>query len=102
MGRKNYDKMYNSEGAKSIQEKLDELKEEASEEIKEEPKKEVKKTPSTGKVISGSLNVRKAPGGQVIKVLNDGQKVQIAEEDGDWYKISGPFEGYVMKKFIEV
>lgn len=95
--KRNYNKMYNNEIEKESVVETQEV-----EESKEELKKEVKKTPSTGKVIGGSLNVRKVPGGQVMSILNDGQKVQIAEEDGDWYKISSPRIGYVMKKFIEV
>ena len=52
--------------------------------------------------MGGGLNVRIAPNGDIVKVISNGDNVTIDSEDGDWYKISVPYEGYVMKKFIEV
>lgn len=98
--KKNYDKMY---------EPKEEIKEEVTEEpVKETPVEDIpipkvsKKKEKFGKVVGGSLNVRKTPGGEIIKAISDNENVTIDSEDGDWYKISVPVEGYVMKKFIEV
>ena len=97
--RKNYDKMY------------EEAKEETKVEepvVEETPVEDVpipkpsKKKEKFGSVVGGSLNVRKTPGGDIIKVLPDKENITINSEDGDWFKIIAPIEGYVMKKFIEV
>lgn len=61
-------------------------------------KKEVKT--KSGKVVGGALNIRMAPSLQAerVGVLDDGTKVTILEEHGDWLKIDA---GYVMAKFIQ-
>ena len=85
-----------------VEEKVEEVKEEiAVEEKKEEP---IAKKASTGKVTGGlSLNVRKAPGGEIIKVLSNGESVTIKDDsNADWYEISSPVSGFVMKKFIQL
>ncbi len=58
-----------------------------------------------GKVKATSLNVRKEPSTDADKVtsLNNGTKVEIIGESGDWYKIRyESFEGYVKKEFISL
>ncbi len=88
--KKNYDRMY---------EPKEEIKEEVTEESVETPVEDIplpkpsKKKVKFGVVIGGSLNVRKAPGGEIIKAINDNDNVTIDSEDGDWYKISVPVEG---------
>ena len=93
--KRSYDKMYESkEEVKKEDEIVDEL---------EVTPKEVKgKKFKFGTVINGSLNVRRTPGGEVVNVLKNGENVTIESEDGDWLKISVPFEGFVMKQFVEV
>lgn len=96
--RKNYNKMYDKKSEES-EVTPDEVIETTVEDIK---KDKPKKAPSKGKVIGGTLNVRMQPNGNVKKVIQDGTIVRITEDAGDWYKISSPEDGYVMKKFIEV
>ena len=101
--RKNYNKMYDKkseEPAVMTEVTPDEVIETTVEDIVKEDKP--KKAPSSGKVVGGSLNVRFKPDGNVKAVIPDGQIIQIVSEDGDWYKIKSPTDGYVMKKFIEV
>ena len=101
--RKNYNKMYDNkseEPAVMTEVTPDEVIETTIEDIVKENKS--KKVPSQGKVIGGSLNVRIKPNGSIKTVILEGSIVKIIEEDGDWYKISSPTDGYVMKKFIEV
>lgn len=101
--RKNYNKMYDNkseEPAVMTEVTPDEVIETTVEDIVKENRS--KKAPSSGKVIGGSLNVRIKPDGNVKKVIQDGTIVRITEDAGDWYKISSPEDGYVMKKFIEV
>lgn len=97
--KRSYDKMY---------EPKEEIQEEVVTPVVEPPIVEVtpegpkKKKFKFGKVVGGSLNVRKAPDADIVNVLKDGENVTIESEDGDWYEISVPYAGYVMKKFIEV
>lgn len=78
-----------------INEEPIEKKEPVVEEVKEEKveEKETKKG-----VVTALLNVRKEPGGEVVKVLNEGEIVNILDEKDGWYKID---DGYVMAKFIK-
>ncbi len=51
------------------------------------------------------LNVRSGPGlsYEVIDRLNKGDKVDVLEKDGEWYKISLAYkEGYVFEDYLEV
>ena len=98
--KKNYDKMYEPKEETKVEETKEEVVETQIEDIPL-PKSSKKKS-KFGKVVGGSLNVRNTPGGDIVKVISDGENVTIDSEDGDWYKISVPVEGYVMKKFIEV
>lgn len=76
------------------EEKVEEIKAPV---VKEQPKK-------VGRVTGGlSLNVRNTPNGEIMDVLSNGTQVTIKnEENEDWYEISDPVKGFVMKKFIEV
>lgn len=94
--KRNYNKMYDSKTEDTVVDNQEAV------EFKEDPKPEKKKFPIEGKVIGGSLNVRIKPDGNVKSVLSNDEKVKIIEEKEDWYKIAGPTDGYVMKKFIEV
>ena len=93
--KRSYDKMYESkEEVKKEDEIVDEL---------EVTPKEVKgKKFKFGTVINGSLNVRRTPGGEVVNVIKNGENVTIESEEDDWFKISVPYEGFVMKQFVEV
>ncbi len=106
MEKKNYNKMFQSN--KKVDEDVAtpaELMEDKAPEEEPEKKKEVKpakKKTKTGTVIGDlNLNVRVEPNGTVIGSLTPSTKVVIEEDLGDWYKISSPSSGYVMKKFIE-
>lgn len=99
MPRKNYNKMY---------EPKDEVKEEVKEEVTEAPVEEEKPKKKKivtvfGKIVGGAnLNVRKAPGGEIVTSLSEGTQVTIVDESNpDWYEINGPEVGFVMKKFVE-
>lgn len=100
--RKNYNKMYD-EKEKAVMTEVtpNEVIETTVEDIIKENKKDSFKI---GKVIGdANLNVRQTPGGSVITTITPGTEVEI--ETGvneDWYKISKPIVGHVMKKFIEV
>lgn len=101
--RKNYNKMYDNKSEEPVvmtEVTPDEVIETTVEDIVKENRS--KKIPSSGKVIGGSLNVRIKPNGNIKTVILEGSIVKIIEEDGDWYKIASPTDGYVMKKFIEV
>lgn len=104
MPRKNYDKMYNKSEEPVVTEVTPEevVQTEVKDILEEIHKENVKKFPIEGKVIGGSLNVRIKPDGNVKNVLSNETIVKIVEETSDWYKIAGPTDGYVMKKFIEV
>lgn len=79
------------------------------EEVAETPVEQpVKPTTLKGVVTCNSkLNVRKSPNptAEVVKVINNGTKVTIEEDESTatFYKVRGlGFEGYCMKKFITV
>ena len=108
--RKNYNEMYEpKEEVKKEEVKKEEVK---KEEVKKEGEvvDELEITPTEvkgkkfkfGTVINGSLNVRRTPGGEVVNVIKNGENVTIESEEGDWFKISVPYEGFVMKQFVEV
>lgn len=63
--------------------------------VVEETKK--KKEEKTG-TVTAFLNVRKTPGGEIVKILKEGDVVKILGEESDWYKIE---DGYVKKKYIK-
>lgn len=87
-------------------EEIKEVKEEKIEEVKEEAAVEVPevKKEMAGHVTGGlNLNVRKAPGGDIIKSISNGEKVIISNDSNpDWFEISSPVNGFVMKKFIKL
>lgn len=93
--KRNYDKMYEAKETDQVESVEPPIVEVTPEEVKQKKYK-------FGKVVNGSLNVRKTPDGEIINVLKDGENVTIESEENDWYRISVPYEGYVMKKFIEV
>lgn len=60
---------------------------------------------STGIVSTETLNMRSGPStnSSIVKLLNEGEKIEIISEEGNWYKIkSGEKEGYVSKDFVQV
>ena len=89
----------------AVEEVLEDVKiPEVVEEKKEEPRVEtpVAKPTYIGVVTGGlNLNIRKNPGGEIIKAVPNGTNVTIVDDSNkDWYKISEPVAGFVMKKFI--
>ena len=61
--------------------------------------------PKTGKVTGGaSLNVRAnaSKTSPIVTTLTNGTPLTVEEEAGDFYKISKPTSGFVMKKYVEV
>lgn len=122
MPRKDYNKMYGEKKAKvegdvltpakimseettpveEVVEKKGDAPTEKKKEVKADPKpKKVAPKKRIGTVTGGlNLNVRKTPGGEVVGCAAPDSKVDIVGEEGDWYKVSNPFDGYVMKKFI--
>lgn len=100
--RKNYNKMYDKKEETSVITEVtpDEVVETSVEDLIKEQKNDSK----VGKVIGeANLNVRQTPGGSVITTITPGTEVEIETEvNEDWYKISKPVVGHVMKKFIEV
>lgn len=105
MARRSYDRMYREMDAKDYEKSIETPKEEVVEEKVPETKEDVKeqKNPSfIGTVIGGSLNVRKAPNGDIITSIKEGTQVVIVDESNpEWYKIESPEKGYVMKKFVK-
>ena len=129
MEKKNYSSMYKNKTLKEINEEVatapveepavTEAPIEEIEDIKiEEPKVEVEEVkekkvavsePVVNKAYAGvvtgglNLNVRKSPNGEVIRVLHDGERVEIKDDTyHDWYEIYSPVKGFVMKKFIKL
>lgn len=66
---------------------------EKTEEAKDEPK--VQKYT----VIVDILNVRKAPGADIIKQIHSGDVIEGEPENSEWIKLSNN-EGFVMSKFV--
>ena len=93
--KKSYDKMYEPKEEVKTEEKV-------ADELEITPKEVIGKKFKFGTVINGSLNVRRTPGGEVVNVIKNGENVTIESEEGDWFKISVPYEGFVMKQFVEV
>ena len=54
----------------------------------------------TGTVVGGTLNIRKAADitSDILGTLEDGTKVTILEDCGEWLKIEA---GYIMKKWVK-
>ena len=120
MTKRYYNNMYESKTFKGINDELTapveepEAPEAPVEEIEDkieelEDEETVVEIPETKKEISGfvtgglNLNVRKSPNGDIIKSIRTGDKVSIIDDSNpDWYKISSPIEGYVMRKFIKL
>lgn len=116
MEKKNYNNMYKSKSLKEISEEtatapVEELSKTEVEptEVEENvikmelPKPEVEKIEKTGTVTGGlNLNVRKQPSGEIIGSVPSGTKVVIINDRDDWYEISSPVAGFVMKKFVLV
>ena len=51
--------------------------------------------------VSGTLNVRDAPGGSVIGSLARGQEVDVLSDEGEWVKIAcAGGTGYAAKRYI--
>lgn len=106
-----YNKMYKEDNTQVPEEPL--TVEEKPAKLKKQPKKEIIKeeTPvveekivKKGSVVgSANLNVRETPGGSIKTTITPGTEVVIEEEvNEEWFKISAPIDGFVMKKFIEV
>ena len=111
MSRNDYNRMYrkereNEETLVSEEAVKDTVPKNAEVEKKEPVKKEKKVTyPKDGKVIGGaSLNVRSnpTPVSAISTTITSGTPVVIEAEAGDFYNISRPVSGFVMKKFVEV
>lgn len=109
MARRNYDRMYTPQyEAKESEKELEEEIVRVAKQIEEKKEEKVvevkKKSPFLNGTITGgrSLNVRKAPNGEIINLLHEGTKVRIIDDSNpDWYKIDSP-EGYVMSKFVKI
>lgn len=59
----------------------------------------------TGTVITETLRVRKAPStnSTILEMLNQGDKIEIEGEEGDWYKVTvNNKKGYVSKEYIKI
>lgn len=67
--------------------------------------KKEKTLPAKGKVIGGaSLNVRSNPltTAPIVTTITNGTEVTVEEDCADFYRISYPATGFVMKKYVEV
>ena len=125
MEKRNYNSMYKSKTLKEINEEVATTPVEESTvvvdeaPIIEEPKEKVvieetkveKKRPEVAKAAYGgtvtgglNLNVRKTPNGEIIKIIPNNSRVVIVDKDSnaEWYEISEPVKGFVMKKFISL
>lgn len=119
MEKRNYNNMYKSKTLKEINEEVaaapveeptDVVEEAPVEEKKEKVKVETKKPevakPSFAGIVTGglSLNVRKSPNGEIIKAIPNNTRVVVVDKDSndEWYEISEPISGFVMKKFISL
>ena len=116
MEKKNYNNMYKSKSLKEITEEVatapvEELSKTETEPVEVEEKvikkelvvPKIKKEEKNGTVIGGlNLNVRKKPNGDILDAVPSGTKVVIIDEHDDWYEISSPIAGFVMKKFVQI
>lgn len=119
MEKKNYNSMYRSKVAKEEVETapVEELSKTEDDKIvieeiegtnekvakHELPRPEDVKIEKQGSITGDlNLNVRNAANGEIIDKLVPGTKVIIVDEQDEWYKISAPVEGFIMKKFVEV
>jgi N-acetylmuramoyl-L-alanine amidase len=62
-------------------------------------------TATSAEVIENDLRVRKGPGTsfQIIGYLNKGEKVDVIEDNENWFKISTTFgKGWVSKQFLNL
>lgn len=52
----------------------------------------------------GKLNMRKAPGGEVIARIDNGSRVSVLEQEGEWLRIETEDgkKGYVSAAYIEI
>ncbi len=60
---------------------------------------------ATGTVNSGTVRVREKPTteSEIVEVVNQGDKINITGEDGNWYKVKvGNVEGYIRKDLLAV
>lgn len=60
---------------------------------------------TTGKVIVDTANLRGKPSSssKIIELINQGEKIQILETQGEWYKVKyNNFTGYLRKDLVEV
>lgn len=66
-----------------------------------EKKKAVQEEVLKGKVIGGSLNIRKKPdkNSAVESVLKNGEEIVILEAGDEWHKVR---KGYVMAAYVEL
>lgn len=104
--------MYRSNFQKEEPKIVEEIKEEVIEEPAEEanyepvaePEPVVEKAEKAriGRLYNTEkLNVRKAPGGEIAAVIDNKTTVTIVNDaDSEWFEISAPVKGFVMKKFI--
>lgn len=59
----------------------------------------------TGTVTTETLRVRKSAStdSTILEMLNQGEKIEIEGEEGDWYKVTvNGKKGYVSKEFVEI
>lgn len=105
MARRNYDKMFEeNHKEEAVEEQLVKKEKNKKEEVVIDKPEQVKTEDNVAKVIGdANLNVRKNPGGEIITNIAPGTVVSIVgEANEDWFEISNPVPGFVMKKFIEV
>ena len=68
------------------------------------PQKGPKTKSQGGVVTASSLNFRSAPSASSETLTNPlpkGTKVEVLEENGDWYKVEYKLKGWVAKRFVE-
>lgn len=55
-----------------------------------------------GVMVSDDLNIRKAPGGSVIRTIDDGKVAHLEDAENGWYKITyGKTTGYISADYAE-
>lgn len=107
----------NEEGVKTDLEIEEKIEEEQPEVLNEENTNSEIEEPKTmfGIVKCKKLNVRKEPNvdSKVIEIIEEGTKIKIYGEDGDFYIVNDidegnelikqlPYNAYCMKEFIEI